>query len=205
MKLCLNGLVLNAEEKTGNPFVWSGSSDELLKSLKTGIYHLEALAVDKNGLSTSGEINIAVGNASHSTMGNWKDEIHQVVLNEGEIFRGEDIRDFPRLECYLNLAEDGTLALIRGIPGNNEGEIWGTIGKADRPKIQPVPYHFYTVLENGQLRIYREKPGPPKVKIFETPEVSAPGPYKLGITTSKKLVVFRGEGRRSEIVWMSNN
>jgi len=204
VKLRLNGLVINAEEKRDNIFAWSSSSDELLKSLETGMYHLGAEAVDKNGLHTSREINIVVGNTSHSTAGHWKDEIHQVILNEGEIFKGEDIRDFPRLECYLNLAEDGTLALIRGTPGNSEGEIWGTIGKANRPKIQPVPYRFYTVVENGQLRIYRKKPGRPKLIIYETRSVSGPGPFKLGITASKSLVVFSKDGKKTEIVWRSN-
>ena len=41
VKLRLNGLLLNAEEKTGDAFAWSASSDELLKSLEAEIYHLE--------------------------------------------------------------------------------------------------------------------------------------------------------------------
>lgn len=208
VKLRLNGLVLNAEEKTGDLFVWSGSSNELLKSLKTGMYHLEAVAVDKNGLRTSGEINIAVGNASRTTVGtvgDWKNEIHQVILNEGERFMDGEVRDFPRLECYLSLGEDGSLTLINGTPGNREGEIWGTNGKANRPKIQPVPFRFYTVVENGQLVIYREKPDRPKVKIYETPSVSGTGPYKLGITASMSLAVFQDDGNKTKIVWKSKN
>jgi hypothetical protein len=203
VKLRLNGLVLNAEKKRDNLFVWSGSSDELLKSLETGMYHLEAVAVDKNGLRTYEEINIAVGNASHSSMGHWKDEIHQVILSDGEIIEDKDIRDFPRLNCYLSLAEDGTLALINGTPSDSESRIWGTIGKANRPKPQPVPYRFYTVLEKGQLRIYREKPDRPKLKIYETRSVSGPGPFKLGITASKRLVIFSQVGKKRRIVWRS--
>jgi len=203
VKLHLNGLVLNAEKKTDNLFVWSGSSDEFLKSLETGMYHLEAVAVDKNGLRTYEEINIAVGNASHSSMGDWKNEIHQVILNEGEIIEDKGIRDFPRLNCYLSLGEDGTLALINGTPSDSESRIWGTIGKANRPKPQPVPYRFYTVLEKGQLRIYRKKPGRPKLKIYETRSVSGPGPFKLGITASRRLIIFTETGEKRKIIWRS--
>ena len=203
MKLRLNGLVLNAEKKRDNLFVWSGSSDEILKSLETGMYHLEAVAVDKNGLQTYEEINIAVGNASHS-VGDWMDDIHQVILNEGEIIEDKDIRNFPRLNCYLTLGEDGTLALINGTPSDSESRIWGTIGKANRPKPQPVPYRFYAVLEKGQLRIYRQKSGRPKLKIYQTRSVSDLGPFKLGITASRRLVIFSEvEGKKRKIVWRS--
>jgi len=202
--LLLNGLVLNAEKKRDNLFVWSGSSDEILKSLQTGMYHLEAVAVDKNGLRTYEEINIAVGNASHSSMRDWKDEIHQVILSEGEIIEDKDIRDFPCLNCYLSLGEDGTLALVNGTPSDSESRIWGTIGKANRPKPQLVPYRFYTVLEKGQLRIYREKPGHPKLKIYETRSVSGPSPFKFGITASRRLVIFSEvEGKKRKIAWRS--
>jgi hypothetical protein len=203
VKLRLNGLVLNAEKKRDNLFVWSGSSDEILKSLETGMYHLEAVAVDKNSLRTYKEINIAVGNASHSSIGDWKDEIYQVILNEGEIIEDKDIREFPRLECFLTLEKDGTLALVNGTPSDSESRIWGTIGKANRPKPQPVPYRFYTVLEKGQLRIYRKKPGRPKLKIYETRSVSDPGPFKLGITASKRLVIFSEVGKKRKIAWRS--
>jgi hypothetical protein len=204
VKLRLNRLVLNAERKRDHLFVWSGSSDEILKSLETGMYHLEAVAVDKNGLRTYEEINIAVGNASDSSMGDWKDEIHQVILNEGETFSNGDTRNFPQLECFLSLADDGSLALNSGTPGNSESRIWGTNGKANRPKPHPVPFRFYIALDDGRLQIHREKPGRPKVIIYETRSVSGPGPFKLGITASRSLVVFRKDGKKTEIVWRSN-
>jgi hypothetical protein len=197
-------MVLHSEGKKGDAFVWSGSSDELLKSMQSGVFHLEAEAVDINGLRTSREINFFVGNASAGTAGDWKDEVHQVILNEGEIFGDEEIRDFPRLECFLTLEDDGTLALLNGVPGNSKGEIWRTNGKANRPKPHPVPFRFYTVVENGQMVIYREKPGRPKVRIYETRSVSDPGPFKLGITASKSLVVFREDGKNTEIVQRIN-
>ena len=203
VRLRFNGLVLNTEERVGDLFVWSGSSEDLLKSLETGMYHLEAVAVDKNGLRTSEEIDIKVGNASQRRMGGWKDKIHQVILNEGETFCNGDTRNFPRLECFLNLADDGSLTLNSGTPGNSEGRIWGTNGKANRPKPHPVPFRFYIALNGGQLQIHREKPGRPKVIIYETRPVSGPGRFKLGITASRRLAVFRDEGKKTEIVWMS--
>jgi hypothetical protein len=167
------------------------------------MYHLEAVAVDKNGLRTTGEINIAVGNASTSTAGDWKNEIHQVILNEGERLLDGDVRNFPRLECYLTLGDDGSLALMSGSPGKNEGRIWGTNGKANRPKVQPVPFRFYIVVENGQMVVYREKPDRPRVIIYQTRSVYGTGPYKLGITSSRRLAVFRDDEKNAGIVWMS--
>lgn len=208
VKLHINGLVLNTPDRKGDIFSWDGSDNDALKSLTTGMYHLEALAVDKNGLSTSKEINVRVGNASPGDVDEWKDEIHAVILNEGDVFSEGDIREFPQLECFLELNEEGALALMKGTPGKGNGEIWGTKGRADRPKWktmpQPNPYHFYTVLENGQLQIYRQKSGYPKMQIYKSPSVSGPGPFKLGITASKSLVVFREDGKKNEIVWRSN-
>ncbi|MFC2115079.1 hypothetical protein ACFLTU_01290 [Bacteroidota bacterium] len=203
VKLLINGLVLNPEDNRDNSFAWSGSSDSILKSLKTGMYTLEAIATDKNGLSTSGEINIAVGNASRSNAGDWKNEIHQVILNEGERFMDGEVRNFPRLECYLTLGKDGSLALISGSPGKNEGRIWGTNGKANRPRPHPIPFSFYIVVENGQMVVYREKPDRPKVIIYQTRSVSGTGPYKLGITASRRLAVFRDDGKKTKIIWRS--
>ncbi len=204
VKLRINGLLVHSEKKTGDLFVWSASSDELLKSLGTGTYHLEAMAVDKNGLRTSSAIDIAVGNASPDTKDDWKNEIHAVILNEGETFSNGEIRNFPKLECYLTLAEDGTLTFNNGSPGNSEGRIWGTNGKANRPKPHPVPFHFHIALDKGRMQILREKADRPKVLIYQTPPVKGPGPFKLGVTASRQLVVFRQVGGKTQIVWRSH-
>ena len=113
------------------------------------------------------------------------------------------IREFPRLGRFITMNEEGSLILLRGAPGNSDGFIWKTRGKADRPTPQPVGPHFYTVIENGQLVIYRTYPGKPKLKIYETNSVSEPGPYKFGITASRRLAVFRDEGNKTKIVWMT--
>jgi hypothetical protein len=63
----------------------------------------------------------------------------------------------------------------------------------------------YAILENGRLVIYRGTPGNRETTLFETPPVSGTGPYKLGITISRKLVIFRGEDeKKPEIVWTSH-
>lgn len=190
VKLRLNGQVLTAE-KTGDKHVWSASSDEFLESLDAGCYSLEAMAVDRNGLRTSREINILVGNASWDAKGQWKDEIHQVILNDGEKLRAGEIRYFPRLECYLILEDEGSLSLISGTPDNSGDRIWGTNGKADRPKPHAVPFRFYLTVNNGQFKIVREKAGRPDVIIYQSRPMQGKGPFKLGITASRELVVIQ--------------
>ena len=201
MKLYLNGLSLKAHAT--KPQVWSGSSDELLKALKPGMYHLETVAEDKNGLRSHQEIQIAVGDVSQNIAANWRDEIHQVILNEGEWLMDGDIREFPRLECFLTLEEDGRLALFRGAPRGRDGLIWKTRGKADRPTPQPTVPRFYTVLENGQLVVYRRTPGHPKLALWKSNKPSGPGLYKLGITASRRLVIFSEVGEKRKIIWRS--
>jgi hypothetical protein len=203
LKLYLNGLVLDAQKESKNPYVWSGSSDELLKALKPGMYHLEAVAEDKNGLRSVREIQVTVGNVSQNSAANWREEIHQVILNEGERLMDGDIHEFPRLGCFLTLEEDGRLALFRGVPRGRDGLIWKTRGKADRPTPQPTPPRFYAVLENGKLVVYRGTPDNPDVILWQSGKVSGPGPYKLGITASRRLVIFSEvEGKRT-VVWRS--
>jgi len=202
VKLYLNGLSLKAHAT--EPQVWSGESDELLNALQPGIYHLEAVAEDENGLRSHQEIQIAVGNVSQDSAANWRDEIHQVVLNEGERLMDGEVREFPRLECFFTLENDGRLALFRGTPGSREGLIWKTRGKADRPTPQPTPPRFYAVLKDGQLVVYRGTPDNPDVILWESSKPSGPGPYQLGITASRRLVIYRGvEGKRN-VVWRSN-
>jgi hypothetical protein len=199
VNLRLNGLLVHAEKKKGNRFVWSASSDEILKSMKAGWVHLEAVAEDKHGLRTSDAIDIKVGNASENRKDAWKDQIHAVILNEGETFRNGDIRKFPRLNCNLILADDGALTLM----GVGEGRLWGTNGKANRPNPHPVPFQFYLAVEDGQMKIFREKPGRPMVIIYETKKPKDEGAYQLGITVSKRLVVFSEAEGKTKTAWMS--
>jgi hypothetical protein len=199
VRLSLNGLSLKAHAE--NPQVWSGESDEILTAIQPGFYHLEAVAEDVNGLRAHEAIQITVGDRSSERAGDWKDEIHQVILNEGEQLKDGEIREFPRLECFLTLEEDGRLALFAGASRGREGLIWKTRGKADRPTPQPVPYRFYAALAQGQLRVCRGTPEKPDVVLWTSPKPSTPGPYQLGITASKRLVIYREVDGNREVVW----
>ena len=87
---------------------------------------MKAVAEDNTGTFGWREIQIAVGDVSQDGAADWSDEIHQIVLNEGERLMDGEVREFPRLECYLFLNEDGRLVLNAGTPGNNKGRIWLT-------------------------------------------------------------------------------
>jgi hypothetical protein len=56
-----------------------------------------------------------------------------------------------------------------------------------------------------QVMVYRAYSGKSKLRIYETRSVSESGSYKLGITASKKLVVY-SEGKKGnrKTVWRSN-
>ena len=62
----------------------------------------------------------------------------------------------------------------------------------------------YTTLEKGQLIIYRGKPGHQEAIPYKTPSVSDQGHFVLGITASKRLVIYSGgEGKENNTVWKS--
>ena len=199
VKLYLNGLLLNAEKGKASK-LWNGSSDELLKLPKAGTYELVAVAEDKTGTFGRKAIQVTVGDASDSK--DWKDEIYEVILNDGERLSSEDKRVFQRLECDLSVNNDGRLVLHGVEPGGSGPWVllWKAVMHRDRTD---GPY--YAVLEKGRLTTYRAEPGKPEVMIFQTPEVSGAGPFRLGITTSKQLVIFsESEGKDRKIVWKSH-
>jgi hypothetical protein len=200
VKLYLNGLLLKGERAEGSN-VWNGSTDELLKSPMPGRYELTAVAEDKTGTFGRQQIQIAVGDAAGSSVPVREDEIHQVILNEGERITGEDKLVFQRLECDLTVNEDGRLVLHGIAPSGRFALLWKAVMHRDRTD---GPY--YAVLEKGRLTTYRAEPGKPEVMIFQTPEVPGGGPYKLGITNSKQLVIFHEtEGGETRIVWKGSN
>jgi hypothetical protein len=209
VKLYLNGLLMKAHAK--QPRVWSGSSDELLKALKPGIYQLVAVVVDNTGVSSRQQIQITVGDVSESKVADWRDEIHQVVLNEGDRLTRGDVRDFPRLECKLSLDEYGILVLRRsGAAVASEDEDEEGRGRRGSPIWRTAMHKDwygpnFATLEKGQLVIYRGTPGHPELALWKSKATPGPGTYRLGITASKRLVVFREvEGNKREIVWKGN-
>jgi hypothetical protein len=99
----------------------------------------------------------------------------------------------------MGLNNDGRLVLSMGTPDNNKGRIWQP--SMHRDYLDPQ----FVTLEDGMLKINRGTPGNVEAELFSTPEVSGEGPYKFGITVSKKLVIYReAEGQDKEIVWMSH-
>jgi hypothetical protein len=156
---------------------------------------LEVLAEDNNGISSQQEIQIAVGDVPETSQANWRDEIHQVILKEDEKIMTGDVRVFQRLECYLTLEDDGKLVFYNGSPDNRGKSIWGIRGK-------DTPHPHYATLENGQLVVYRGTPEYPEAILFSSSPPRGTDPCMLGITVSKKLVVFQeGKGKEKKIVW----
>ena len=87
---------------------------------------------------------------------------------------------------------------ISGTPGNSEGMIWKAMMHNDHGD------SHYSTLKDGQLVTYRGTPGNQEATPYMTPAVPGPGPYKLGITVSKRLVIFSEiEGEKPEVVWKS--
>ncbi len=204
LTLRLNGQLINAVDGARNPYVWSNTSDRRLKGLQPGVYDLHVLVEDNTGIRSEGKIQIAVGDASMEMAGQWKNDIYQVILKEGERIEMDERKVFQDLGCYLTIDDEGSLLLMRGLPGNTEGFIWKTRGKADRPTPQPVPPHFYATMKNGRMQVIRSYPGKPEQVLYETRAPSQAGDYKLGITAARRLVVFANdnEGGR-ETTWMT--
>ena len=192
----MNGLLLKADKS--NPYLLNPSSDELLKSMKEGVYELETVAEDKTGVIGRKVISFYVGDATEGDAADWREAIYKVILNEGESLGDKETVEFPRLECYMGLNDDGRLVLSNGSPKNRKGQIWQP--SMHRDYLDPQ----FVTLENGMLKIYRGTPGNVEAELFSTPEVEGEGPYKLGITVSKKLVIFREKEGRKDIVWRSH-
>ena len=57
------------------------------------------MAEDITGTPGCLEIQITVGDVSKNSEATGSDEIHQIILNEGEWLMDKEVREFPRLEC----------------------------------------------------------------------------------------------------------
>jgi hypothetical protein len=67
--------------------------------------------------------------------------------------QGGDNIEFPRLECYMGLNDDGRLVLSSGSPENRKGQIWQS--NMHRDYLDPQ----FVTLDDGMLKIYRGTPG----------------------------------------------
>jgi len=194
VKLYLNGLLLQADEP--GELTWSASGDELLKGMEAGTWVLTALAIDQTGSQARREIRVQVGEETTEGQGKVGEQIHQVILNDGEVFMDSEVLDFPRLECHLALRDDGRLVLNHGAPGDKQGMIWKAMMHSDHGD------DHYATLKRGQLITYRGTPGDEQATPYMTHPVPGQGPYQLGITTSKRLVIYRElEDGGMDIVW----
>ena len=163
--------------------------------------HLLAVAVDRTGTFGQKEIQLTVGDIPEDGADDWKNAVHEVIFNEGDHLLDDERREFRRLDTDLKINEDGRLVLHGVIPGEsmNRELLWKASMHRD-----DVHAHFAT-LDKGQLKVYRGTPDHPETTVFETPAVSGQGPYHLGITVSRKLVIYREtEGGKKEIIWKSN-
>lgn len=125
------------------------------------------------------EIEFTIGNKKQYSSAVVEEVVYRVILNEGESIKSDEKVPFRRLECRLKLEGDGNLKLI----DDEEGAIFesGTQG----PQAE-----YFLVLENGQLRIYEGKPNNKGELIWETNKPSVSQSFQLGITNSKKLVIY---------------
>jgi hypothetical protein len=157
---------------------------------------LTALAIDQTGSQARREIRVQVGEESMEGQGKVGEQIHQVILNDGEVFMDSEVLDFPRLECHLALRDDGRLVLNHGAPGDKQGMIWKAMMHSDHGD------GHYATLKRGQLITYRGTPGDEQATPYMTHPVPGQGPYQLGITNSKRLVIYRElEDGGMDIVW----
>ena len=192
VKLYMDGLLLNAQGMTTTPQVWSGSGDHLLSSLKPGRHQLKVTAKGKTKKGVQQEIQITVGDVSDASAKS-SDEIYRVILDKGDRLMGGEAHKFPRLECLLKLELNGKLML--------RDEVRGRLFEV--PSNAPKGPH-YAAVENGQLKIYRGKPDQPGKALWESPNPPNNAAHKLGITNSKRLLIFReADGGKQEIAWMS--
>ncbi|TWU40650.1 Ig-like domain-containing protein [Novipirellula artificiosorum] len=194
VKLYLNGLLLDADKKARPAYAWSGSSDDLLKGLKTGVHQLAAVAEDMTGVKARQEIQISVGDVAKNAEANWKDEIHQVLLKDGDRMMAGDRIDLPRLECKVMFNTSGKLVVI----DQNTGLLWGSFSK-DEDDLS----HF-AEFKNGQFVTWRGTPEKPEVALWKSREQPEPGDHRLAITVGKRLIIYREtEGKLRTVVWMS--
>lgn len=198
VKLYVNGLLLNAE-KSKKAYVWSASSDEILKNLAEGFYQIEAVAIDKNGISGSMSATLKAGSPKPKALNDWEDNIHRVLLSEGEMWKvdvdDEIVIPLERLERTLTFGGDGKIILRDDL----------TNAITFRANSKTATGRHHAIFENGKLTTYTNWPGDDEVleiwQSFKNREFRQKGPFKLGITQGKRVVCFTEENGEAEIVW----
>ncbi|GAB5560020.1 MAG: hypothetical protein SynsKO_16670 [Synoicihabitans sp.] len=198
IKLYVNGLLLTPET-TGKSYVWSASSDEILRNLEEGFYQVEAVAIDRKGISGRATATIRVGSPKLNKANDWTQNIHRVLLSDGEIWKvdiGQEIVILlERLECTLTFGADGKIIL--------RDDLTNVI--TFRANAHTKAGRHHAVFEKGKLTTYNQWPEDEKVfqiwQSFSSQKIQQKGPFKLGITQGKRIVCFTEENGSTEIVW----
>ncbi len=201
VKLYLNGLLLDAEP-TEDSYVWSAASDELLGNLPEGFYQIEAVAIDQHGVSGRTSATIKVGSPKAKSANNWADNLHQVLLSDGEIWKvdvsHEIVIPLRRLECTLTFGADGKIIL--------QDDLTKVITFRANAKTKLGRHH--AIFERGKLATYTQWPGDEGIfeiwQSYRNREIEHQGPFKLGITQDKRVACFTEENGKVEIVWFYN-
>ena len=198
VKLYFNGMLINPKSDKGS-HAWSGASDALLKNLKEGFYRLEAVAIDKNGITGSQVITVKAGSPKPKNRDDWEDQIYQVLLSEGEVWKADvdDEINIPldRLECSLSFTSDGKIELRDHVA---DAVIFRANSKTAKGR-------HHAVFENGKLTTYTGWPdGGEAYQIWRSVrdmKINGTGPFKLGITQNKRVACFTEEDGETKIVW----
>lgn len=201
VKLYVNGLLLDAEP-TEDSYVWSAASDELLGDLPEGFYRIEAVAIDRHGVSGRTSATIKVGSPKAKSANNWADNMHQVLLTDGEIWKvdvgHEIVIPLRRLESTLTFGADGKIIL--------QDDLTNVITFRANAKTKLGRHH--AIFERGKLATYTQWPGDEEVfeiwQSFKSRKIEHQGPFKLGITQDKRVACFTEENGKVEIVWFYN-
>ena len=217
VKLYLNGLVLDGA-KGGNPYVWNGSTDDLLKNLQKDWYSLKAVAVDGIGFVTEKEIYINVGNASGDKE-DWKFETYAVILRDGKSFTSghgdteEEIDDdevqiqWDKLEAKFLYNSSGKIIL--------RDQFLGVIVFKSYSKVDPGPRRCE--FKDGAIASYnliepvsvlwssrRWDADDQKFKDKAPIDKGFTGPFEFVVTRGKKMAITGIRNGKRQVAWFEN-
>ncbi|MCU0856986.1 MAG: lamin tail domain-containing protein [Pontiellaceae bacterium] len=119
-----------------------------------------------------------------------------VILTNGNNLLDGEVRNYPSLNCYLTMQNDGNLVLYRGAPGASQGVIWSAgISYA-------IGDYFATLQSDGNLVIYKGTPTAAGIAVYASCSAGTTGNYLFGMLSSGRLVIAKGTSvSMGEEVW----
>jgi hypothetical protein len=214
VKLYLNGLVLRGE-KGSAPYVWNGSTDDLLKNMPKDWYCLEAVAVDENGFVARKEIYVNVGNDTGDKE-DWTFETYAVILSDGDVITSghgkteDEIKNdhvkkkWSKLEASFQFDSSGKLKV--------RDDFFGVNIFKSRSKVDPGPRRCefkdgavatYNLVEPVSVlwssRIW-DADGQTFKRELPT-ENGFKGPFNFVITRGKKLAITGIKKGKRQVAW----